>query len=89
MSGPDGFYRVTALPVGTYSLTVEAPQFATLLAEPDSGEREPGGARRRAAVASGRVAESVTVAARVQLVDTSSNALGARRHAAARSSICR
>ena len=28
VSGPDGFYRVTALPVGTYSLTVEAPRFA-------------------------------------------------------------
>jgi len=27
-SGSDGFYRVAALPVGTYSLTVEFRQFA-------------------------------------------------------------
>ena len=29
----DGFYRVLLLPVGRYTLTVEAPQFATLVRE--------------------------------------------------------
>src|SRR5215471_20553446 len=27
-TGPDGFYRLRALPVGTYTLAVDAPQFA-------------------------------------------------------------
>ena len=30
----DGFYRLLLLPVGQYSVTVEAPQFATLVREP-------------------------------------------------------
>ena len=32
-SGRDGFYRVLLLPVGRYTVTVEAPQFATLVRE--------------------------------------------------------
>ena len=33
-AGADGFYRVRALPVGTYVLTVDAPQFATFVQQP-------------------------------------------------------
>ena len=76
VSGPDGFYRVTALPVGTYSLTVEAPRFAAF-----SQSQIPVNVNQAVRVdvqlSVGTVAESVTVAGRVQLVDTSSNALGA------------
>ena len=33
-AGSDGFYRLVLLPVGQYSLIVEAAQFATLVQEP-------------------------------------------------------
>src|SRR4051794_30347369 len=76
VSGADGFYRVTALPVGAYTLTVEAPRFEAF------SQREVSVSVNQAVrvdvqLSVGTVTESVTVAARVQLVDTSSNALGA------------
>ena len=30
----DGFFRLLLLPIGDYSVVVEAPQFATLVREP-------------------------------------------------------
>ena len=32
-TGSDGFYRLLLLPVGQYTITVDAPQFATLVRE--------------------------------------------------------
>src|SRR5262245_6918407 len=34
VASADGFYRLPLLPIGAYSLTVEAPQFARLVQEP-------------------------------------------------------
>jgi hypothetical protein len=76
VSGSDGFYRVTAVPVGAYSLTVEAPQFAKF-SQDQIQVNVNQAARVDVQLSVGGVAEAVTVAGRVQLVDTSSNALGA------------
>ena len=71
----DGFYRLTAVPVGSYSLTVEAPQFAKLvqyqLIQLSVSQTVSVDAR----LALPSVTDSITVTGRVQLVD-SSNALG-------------
>ncbi len=76
VSGPDGFYRLTALPVGAYSLTVEASRFATFT-ENQIQVNVNQAARVDVQLSVGRISESIAVPARVQLVDTSSNALGA------------
>ncbi len=76
VSAADGFYRVTALPVGTYSLTVEAPRFEAF-SQREISVNVNQALRVDVQLSVGTVAESVTVAGRVQLVDTSSNALGA------------
>lgn len=76
VSGADGFFRITAVPVGVYSLTVEMPGFATFAQEAIQVNVNQA-ARVDVQLSVGGVAESVTVAGRVQLVDTSSNALGA------------
>src|SRR5215831_16255335 len=74
-SGKDGFYRISALPVGTYSVTVEAPQFAKF--EPPSIQVNVNQAARvDVQLALGNVAESLTVTGHVQLVESSTNALG-------------
>jgi hypothetical protein len=76
VSDADGFFRVPAVPVGVYNLVVEAPRFATFsLAAIQVNVNQAVRVDVRLAV--GSVAESVTVAGRVQLVETSSNALGA------------
>jgi hypothetical protein len=75
-SGADGFFRVSAVPVGVYSLIVEAPRFATFSLTAIQVNVNQA-VRVDVPLAVGSVAESVTVAGRVQLVDTSSNALGA------------
>ncbi len=75
VSGADGFYRVAALPVGTYEISVEAPSFARFA----QGKIEVSvtqAVRVDVRLALPNVAESVTIAGRVQLVDTSSTALG-------------
>jgi hypothetical protein len=74
-TGPDGFYRVNAIPVGEYSVTVEVAQFAPMVQQPvtiNVGQtvRVDGRLTARAA------AESVTVTGRVPLVESTSNALG-------------
>jgi hypothetical protein len=75
VSGSDGFYRVAALPVGPYSLTVESPQFAKF-SQAQVQVNVNQAARVDVELAVGNVAESVTVAGRVQMVDTSTSALG-------------
>jgi len=74
-AGSDGFYRVRALPVGTYSLTVDAPQFATTVHQPVQVNVNEA-VRVDVQLSLAAVAESVTVTGRVQLVESSSNALG-------------
>jgi hypothetical protein len=75
-SGADGFYRLLLLPIGRYSLTVEAPQFARLVQEPIQVSVSEI-VRVDAALTLPNVQETVTVAGRQRLVDTTSNALGA------------
>ena len=74
-TGPDGFFRIVSLPVGTYRVTVEAPQFASVVQEavPVTVSQA---ARVNVQLELSSLNETVTVAGGVQLVDTSSNALG-------------
>jgi hypothetical protein len=74
-TGPDGFFRIVSLPVGTYQVTVEAPQFATVVQEavPVAVSQA---ARVNVQLELSSLNETVTVSGGVQLVDTSSNALG-------------
>ena len=75
-SAADGFYRLLLIPVGRYSLTVEAPQFARLVQEPIQVSVSDT-VRVNAALALPTVQETVTVAGQQRLVDTTTNALGA------------
>ena len=75
-SAPDGFFRLLLLPVGQYRLTVEAPQFARLVQEPIQVNVSQT-ARVDVAMELPSVSETVTVAGRARIVDTTSNALGA------------
>jgi outer membrane receptor protein involved in Fe transport len=70
-----GFFTVTELPVGNYSVTVEMSGFQTALA---SGFRVEVAAARRVDVAlvPGAVGETVEVTATIPLVETTSNVLG-------------
>ena len=71
----DGFYRILLLPVGRYRVTVEAPGFATLVREP-VGVNVSQSVRINAELEVSSVTETVKVTGGVQLVETSSNALG-------------
>jgi hypothetical protein len=75
-SGADGYYRLLLLPVGRYSLTVEAAQFARLVQEPIQVSVSEV-VRVNASMTLPNVTETVTVAGQQRLVDTTSNALGA------------
>ena len=71
----DGFYRLLLLPVGQYTVTVEAPKFATLIREAiqvNLGQT----VRLNAQLNLATIAETVTVSGGAQLVDTTTNALG-------------
>ncbi len=71
----DGFYRLLLLPVGQYTVTVEAPKFATLIREAiqvNLGQT----VRLNAQLDLATIAETVTVSGGAQLVDTTTNALG-------------
>ena len=71
----DGFYRLLLLPVGQYTITVEAPKFATLVREAirvNLGQTVHLNAQLQLAT----LAETVTVSGGMQLVDTTSTALG-------------
>jgi hypothetical protein len=71
----DGFYRLPLLPVGAYSLTVEAPQFARLVQEPVQVNVSQT-VRVDVRLELSSVRETVTVTGAAQLVDTSTNTLG-------------
>jgi Carboxypeptidase regulatory-like domain/TonB dependent receptor len=75
IAGPSGFYRVRALPVGTYILVVGAPQFARF-SQPSVAVNVSETVRLDVQLALAAVTENVTVAGRVQVVESSSNALG-------------
>jgi Carboxypeptidase regulatory-like domain/TonB dependent receptor len=75
VAGPDGFYRLLFLPVGRYTLTISAPQFATLVREAIQVNVTQT-ARVNAQLEVRSVTETVTVAGGAQLVETSGNALG-------------
>ena len=71
----EGLYRLLLLPVGRYSLTVEAPQFGTLVRQPiQVNVSQTIRLDLQLDVAS--VKETVTVNVEAPLVDSSSNTLG-------------
>src|SRR5262245_64006471 len=75
VTASDGFYRLLLLPVGQYTVRVEAPKFATLIREAiqvNLGQA----VRLNAQLELSTLAETVTVSGGAQLVDTTSNALG-------------
>jgi len=74
-AGADGFYRLLLLPVGQYSVTVKAPQFATLVREPIQVNVSQT-VRLNVQLQLPSLNETVTVTGDAQLVDTSNNALG-------------
>ena len=74
-TGTDGFYRLLLLPIGQYSVTVTAAQFATLVREPIQVNVSQT-VRLNVQLEVRSVAETVTVSGDAQLVDTSTNALG-------------
>jgi hypothetical protein len=74
-TGSDGFYRLLLLPVGEYSVTVDAPQFATLVRDGIQVNLSQT-LRLNLHMDVTRVTETVTVEGGAQLVDTITNALG-------------
>ena len=74
-TAPDGFYRILLLPVGRYTVTVQAPGFATLVRE-DVDISVSQSVRVNAQLELTTVSETVKVAGGAQLVDTTSNVLG-------------
>ena len=74
-AGDDGFYRIVLLPVGRYSVTVQAPGFATLVRE-GIDVNVSQSVRLNARLEVSALSETVKVSGGAQLVDTTSNALG-------------
>src|SRR5262249_36895773 len=74
-AGPGGFYRLRALPVGNYSLAVDAPQFAHVVQQPIAVNVSET-VRVDVQLTLAAVIENITVAGRAQVVESSSNALG-------------
>ena len=74
-SADDGFYRILPLPVGRYTVTIQAPGFTTLVREAiDVGVGQS--VRLNAQLEVSAVSETVKVAGGAQMVDTTSNVLG-------------
>jgi hypothetical protein len=71
----DGFYRLPLLPVGEYSLSVEAPKFAKLVQQPIQVTVSQT-MRVDVQLDLQSVTETVTVSGHAQIVDSSTNALG-------------
>jgi hypothetical protein len=71
----DGFYRLPLLPVGEYSLSVEAPKFAKLVQQPIQVTVSQT-MRVDVQLDLQSVTETVTVSGHAQVVDSSTNALG-------------
>src|SRR4029078_750262 len=74
-AGSDGFYRLLLLPVGEYTITTDAPQFAPLVREGVQVNLSQT-LRLNLQMDVTTVAETVTVEGGAQLVDTTTNALG-------------
>jgi hypothetical protein len=74
-SAADGFYRVLLLPVGQYSVTVNASGFATLVREPIDVNVSQS-VRLNVQLELSSVTETVKVEGGAQLVDTTTNSLG-------------
>ena len=75
MSGTGGFYRLLLLPSGRYTLSVEAPPFASAVREGiDVSVNQT--ARVNVQLQLATVSERVTVSAGTPLVDTATSALG-------------
>ena len=75
VAGQDGFFRLALLPVGPYSITVRATQFAPVVQQPIQVAVSQT-ARVAIRLELSTLTEAVTVQGGEQLVDTSSNALG-------------
>jgi hypothetical protein len=75
IAGSDGFYRLLLLPVGEYTITVDAAQFATLVRDGIQVNLSQT-LRLNLQMDVTSVAETVTVEGGAQLVDTTTNALG-------------
>jgi hypothetical protein len=74
-SGDDGFFRLVAMPIGDYAVTIEAPRFAASVREPISVNVSQA-VRLDVPLTVSGVAETVTVAGGASLVETSNTALG-------------
>jgi hypothetical protein len=74
-AGEGGLYRIPLLPIGRYTVTITAPGFATLVRE-DVEVSVSQTVRLNVQLELASVAEMVTVGGALQLVETSSNALG-------------
>ena len=71
----DGFYRILPLPVGTYSVTMQAPGFTTIVRDAiDVGVSQS--VRVNAHLELSALSETVKVSGGAQLVDTTTNVLG-------------
>jgi hypothetical protein len=75
VSSADGLFRLPLLPIGAYSLTARAPQFAPIVQQPIQIAVSQT-VRVSIRLELSGVAEAVTVSGGAQLVDTSTNALG-------------
>lgn len=75
MSAQTGMFRIPLLPVGRYSLSVEAPKFSRYVQQPIQINVSQT-ARVEVALDLASVSESVTVTADAALVDSSTNTLG-------------
>ena len=74
-TGADGFYRLLLLPVGRYTVAVEAPRFATAVREAIQVNVNQT-VRLNVAIEVSGLTDTVTVAGGAPLVETSSTALG-------------
>ena len=75
VTGADGLFHFSPLPIGSYRVTVRAPQFATVVQEPIQVMVSQT-VRVTVRMELSSLQESVTVSGGAQLADTSSNALG-------------
>ncbi len=72
---PNGFFRLPSLPIGQYSVAVEAPNFAKYVQQPVQVNVSQT-VRLEAKLALTSQSETVTVTGDASLVDTSTNTLG-------------
>jgi len=75
-AGADGHFRLATVPIGRYSITIDADHFATLVQQPISVDISQN-VRLQFALTVSSVKSTVEVLADAALVDTSTNVLGA------------